>query len=102
MNDLKKRTMKGNLDLLVPVLVTGSVIVVSMLFAGISPFGDHVLLFDDAAIQYVGFFGWFSNVLHGEADLFYSFSKALGGGILSLYAYYLASPLNLLAFFLHP
>ena len=94
--------MKGNLDLLVPVLVTGSVIVVSMLFAGISPFGDHVLLFDDAAIQYVGFFGWFSNVLHGEADLFYSFSKALGGGTLSLYAYYLASPLNLLAFFFTP
>lgn len=94
-----KRILKDYLDLLIPVFVTGSVIVVSMCFAGIAPFGDHVLLFDDAAIQYVGFFGWFSNVLHGDADLVYSFSKGLGGGTLSLFAYYLASPLNLLAFF---
>lgn len=79
--------------------VTLIVVVTAMALTGIFPFGDHVMLYDDAAIQYVGFFGWYSSVLHGDANLFYSFSKSLGGSTFSLFAYYLASPLSLLCYF---
>ena len=35
-------------------------------------------------------------MLHGDASLFYSFSRALGGEFLGIFAYYLASPLSFL------
>ncbi len=82
--------------LFTPVL-TAFVLLVAMATSGIAPFGDHVMLCDDASLQYVGFFGWYSEVLHGNEDLFYSVAKGLGGATFSLFAYYLASPFSLIA-----
>lgn len=62
----------------------------------IAPFGDHTLVFLDAESQYIKFFAYFQSILRGENDLFYSFSKTMGGDMLSLAAYYLLSPFNLL------
>ncbi len=75
------------------------VLLVSMAWCGIYPFGDHAYLARDGAIQYVGFYGWYHNVLTGQANLFYSLSKGLGGATFGLFAYYLSSPLALLAVF---
>ncbi|MDO4850115.1 MAG: YfhO family protein [Coriobacteriia bacterium] len=66
---------------------------------GIYPFGDLSVAIWDMDIQYVGLFGWLSNVMHGQGSLAYSFSAGMGEGMASTIAYYLASPFNLLAWF---
>ena len=63
---------------------------------GVYPFGGESVLVLDLNAQYVYFFGALRRVLHGDASLFYSFSRALGGEFLGIFAYYLASPLSLL------
>lgn len=57
----------------------------------IAPFGDRTLLTSDMYGQYSSFI---ANLRSG--DIFYNFSKSLGGDYYGLFAYYLASPLNLL------
>ena len=63
---------------------------------GVYPFGGESVLVLDLNAQYVYFFGALRRVLYGDASLFYSFSRALGGEFLGIFAYYLASPLSLL------
>ncbi|MBE6602314.1 MAG: hypothetical protein E7637_07425 [Ruminococcaceae bacterium] len=60
----------------------------------IHPFGDGSVLVLDLNSQYVTFFEALRNFVHGDADLLYSFNRALGGEFLGMYAYYLASPFS--------
>ena len=60
------------------------------------PFGDGCVLVLDLNGQYVWFFEALRNFARGDADLLYSFSRALGGEFLGIYAYYVASPLSFL------
>lgn len=60
----------------------------------VEPFGPNSILFGDMAGQYVNFMADFKE-LFGRG-LFYTWHKALGGEALSLAAYYLFSPFNLL------
>ncbi len=61
---------------------------------GIHPFGNGSVLVLDLAGQYVWFFEGLRNAVFGDASLLYSFSRALGGEFLGIYAYYIASPLS--------
>ena len=45
-------------------------LMIACVCGGIFPFGKTAMLREDAIYQYVGFFGWFSRVLKGEANLF--------------------------------
>ena len=63
---------------------------------GLHPFGNGCVLVLDLNGQYVWFFEALRNFVRGDADLLYSFSRALGGEFLGIYAYYLASPLSFL------
>ena len=58
------------------------------------PFGDGSVLVLDLNAQYVYFFEALRRFVYGEADILYSFSRALGGEFVGIYAYYLASPLS--------
>lgn len=49
--------------------------------------------------QYSNFFYYLKDVMNGDASIFYSFYKGLGGSMLGTFIYYLSSPLNLLLFF---
>ena len=60
------------------------------------PFGDGCVLVLDLNGQYVWFFEALRNFVKGDASLLYSFSRALGGEFLGIYAYYVASPLSYL------
>jgi len=63
---------------------------------GLYPFGDGTVLVLDLNGQYSYFFeGLRDKVLEGES-LLYSWSRALGGEFLGMFAYYLASPLSYL------
>ena len=56
----------------------------------------------DMPVQYADYFGWLIQVMHGEGNLLYSNAAGLGGGMFSLFTYYLSSPFNLLAWFYTP
>lgn len=66
---------------------------------GIVPFGDQTLLISDSGGQYIRFWNHFREIMFGERDALYTFSKTLGGSMAGLYAYYLASPLNIIFLF---
>ena len=61
---------------------------------GIHPFGDGSVLVLDLNGQYVYFYEALRDFIWGDASLLYSFSRALGGEFLGIYAYYIASPLS--------
>ena len=63
---------------------------------GMEPFGSRTLTTDDAKIQYIDFFTYFVDVLHGTRTISYDFGNMLGWSPLGLFSYYLASPFNLL------
>ena len=62
----------------------------------ITPFGNNSFLIHDMNYQYVDFYAYLKTVLQGENDIHYSLSRGLGGDFYSFFAYYLASPLNLI------
>ncbi|MBQ6845743.1 MAG: YfhO family protein, partial [Oscillospiraceae bacterium] len=61
---------------------------------GTYPFGTSSVLVLDLNGQYVYFFEALRDAIYGEGSLIYSFSRAMGGEFLGMYAYYLASPLS--------
>ena len=75
-------------------LIPAVLIYLIYLARGVHPFGDGCVLVLDLNGQYVWFFEALRNFVRGDADLLYSFSRALGGEFLGIYAYYLASPLS--------
>lgn len=70
--------------------------VIIFAFAGIWPFGSKSILTSDLMNQYVQFLSYLREIYKGNHSLFYTFSKTFGGEMISLYSYYLVSPLNLL------
>lgn len=87
---------------LIAPAITLIVLLIAMALTGTFPFGDHPFVARDGVFQYVGLHGWYHQVLTGQDNLFYSFAKGLGGGTFPLFAYYLSSPVSLLAAFVQP
>ncbi len=79
---------------IIPILLLLTKCIVSYIRVGSIHSIDF--LFGDASTQYISLFSYLKDVLDGDASLIYSFSKNLGGEMISTYAYYLASPFNLL------
>lgn len=61
---------------------------------GVYPFGENCILHIDMYHQYEPFFTEFMDKLKHGDSLLYSFRLGLGSDFVSLFAYYLASPLN--------
>ena len=81
------------LSILIPAVM---ILAIFLLFT-ITPFGNRTWLTIDLGQQYVDFFSYYQDtLLHHPEQLFYSFSKSIGGEMVSLWAYYLLSPFNLL------
>ncbi len=92
----QKRILISLLSFFIPV----ACMLIVYAFLGIFPFGEKSILTVDLNGQYISFFSYYKEILKGNADIFYTFAKSLGGDMAGLFAYYLASPLNiLLAFF---
>lgn len=89
---LENKWILACLAFLVPAVLLLIVFAVN----GVTPFGGRSLAAQDANIQYIEFFNYYRNLFHGEDTLLYSFTNFLGGSGVALFAYYLASPLNLL------
>lgn len=95
--------LKKNQDLikrlLMSVILTGAILLIVLLAGGYAPFGDRSLAVMDAKIQYLDFFSFLKDVFEGKNNIFYSFSKMLGGSYFPVFSYYLASPFNILVLF---
>ena len=61
---------------------------------GVFPVGPSSVLVLDLNAQYIYFFNALRDAVYGNGSLLYSFSRAMGGEFLGIYAYYLASPLS--------
>ena len=74
-------------------------LICGMIYFGVAPFGDHSLLIIDGLHQYIPFYSVLYDKLRSGESLFYTFRTGLGINFLSLFAYYLSSPLNLIIVF---
>lgn len=100
---MKNKSMPWNTVLIYSLAFIVPVVIMAVVFIciGIYPFGEKSLLTIDLYHQYIDFFSYYRQSLlsfHPQ-NLLYSFSKTLGGNMIGLYAYYLASPLNLVFLF---
>ncbi len=82
------------LAFILALFIIGVVFLINGIFSG-----DKHLLVSDLYHQYYKLFSEYKELLIGNSSMFYSFSKALGGSMISTYGYYLTSPFNLLLFF---
>ena len=99
----KKNNKKNKKNIgiyIIPFFSTVCMLLIVFYMVGIYPFGDRSLLIWDLRWQYIQFFSWLKNVLGEGGNLFYSFNAGMGSNMIGLFAYYLASPLNLLVLFL--
>lgn len=62
----------------------------------VQPFGDRSLVIIDGLHQYMPFFSEYHEKLRNLDSFFYSWNGGLGYNFLSLWSYYLSSPLNLM------
>ena len=77
-------------------LVPFAAVILFCIMYNIQPFGSCAVLVIDMDSQYISFFSYLRQILCGEKEVLYSFSKTLGGGIYGFAAYYLLSPFNLI------
>lgn len=84
------------LSLLLPAFLMTAV----FLLLEIYPLGETSILSKDMFTQYVSYFSYYQSLFSGEGhNIFYSFSKLLGGDMFGFFSYYLISPFNLISLF---
>ncbi len=102
-NSLKKRSFSDMLFEQRYVILAFSVpfLIMGIAFAlhEVYPFGDKQILVTDFWQQYYPFFCNFQEKLKEGSSMLWSWGAGLGTNYIALIAYYLASPLNLLLFF---
>ena len=76
--------------------VTAAVLWGAIYLGGFVPFGANTPAVTDAKLQYLDLFAYCRDVLTGQNTAAYTFSNTLGGSAAAIWAYYLASPFNLL------
>ena len=90
--DLVRRNTMTLLAFAVPALI----LFVGFLTRGVYPIADRNVLTIDLFHQYAPFMAELQDKLRSGGSLLYSWSGGLGTNFYALFAYYLASPLNLL------
>lgn len=91
-NEKIKKSIIYILAFILPIIIIASVFLLKKI--GIN--SNRTILFSDMFSQYIGYFGKLKDVLSSDGSIFYAFNKSIGGNTIGLFAYYLASPLNLI------
>ena len=81
---------------MLPALLTAAILWIIFYRDGFVPFGVNTPAVTDAKLQYLDLFAFCRDVLTGQNSAGYTFSNTLGGSAAAIWAYYLASPFNLL------
>ena len=87
---------RGLFCFLIGFVVPAMLVLLGYIVIKVWPFGDGTVLIIDSLHQYLPFYTEFHEKLRSGSSLFYSFSAGLGFDFWATYAYYLASPFNLL------
>ena len=95
---IKKR--KSLYVALLSFLITAGVMVYIFVQIGVWPFGDRTILIADSTHQYLPFFSSLWKKLDSGESFFWSIKGGFGFNYWTTYAYYLASPTNLLMKFI--
>ncbi|MDE5965816.1 MAG: YfhO family protein [Lachnospiraceae bacterium] len=85
-----------NISYVWSVGITAVLMLIVWIANKLGPFGGHNMMLIDGIHQYVPFFSEYYEKLMNGGSLQYTWNVGMGGNFLSLFAYYLASPLNLL------
>lgn len=93
-NDLKREQTANKRPYIAAFFIPFAICVVICIANGVYPFGNTCILHVDMYHQYCPFFTEFLDKLREGGSLMYSWRLGLGSDFVSLYAYYLASPLN--------
>lgn len=97
-HSLKKRTNLQTAALILSFVLPVTIMLSLFIIKGIYPFGDRSFLFSDMYHQYMPFFSEFMHKIKAGEGLGFSYNVGIGSNFMALYVYYLASPLNWLAF----
>lgn len=98
---MKKILKKYKAELII-ILITTIIYALYIFMNKIYPFGQNSLIAGDVAGQYTEFWAYLKNVLFGKDSFIYSFSKANGGNMFGIWAYYLFSPFNIIFMLFKP
>lgn len=88
--DIDKKKLSLAAAFFLPLFITAAICI----NRGVYPFGDRCILHVDMYHQYCPFFSEFLQNIRDGSLFSYSWNIGLGADFVSLYAYYLASPLN--------
>lgn len=91
----EKRRIIYLLSFLLPFVITIVLLIVKKVF----PFGEKCILRTDFYHQYLPFYTELSSKLKRFGSLFYTYDVGLGTNFVTLFAYYLSCPLNILLIF---
>lgn len=86
---------KNNFIYLVAFLLPLFIMSIISVACQVAPFGDNSYMIIDALHQYLPFLSEYQGKLQQGESLFYTWNGGMGMNFLSLWTYYLASPLNL-------
>ena len=75
-------------------LIPAVIMLVTYACYGMAPFGENSVLIMDMSNQYCEFYCGLKH-MGSMGDFFFSWSKALGGNYIGVFAYYLSSPLSI-------
>ena len=92
-NNTKKRIF---LNCTFSCILTFIILILVLAVARISPFGNNSIAIYDAEVQYLDFFGYLSNILHGKDSILFSNNLTLGDSGIGVFCYYLSSPINII------
>ncbi|SHJ51828.1 YfhO family protein [Hespellia stercorisuis] len=91
-----KRDYLNQIGFYVVIMIScGAIFLTGLWHGGFFPFGDRSMLLWDMQLQYIDYFAYFKEALSGNVGILYSFTKSLGGNMISLWSFYLMSPFNL-------
>ena len=91
---LQNQFWEERMPLLASFFLPFFILVVICILHDVYPFGEQCILHIDMYHQYCPFFTELMDKIKHGGSLFYSWNVGLGADFISLYAYYLASPLN--------
>lgn len=87
---------KNNYVYVVTFVLAFFIMLGAWIIGEVGPFGGRCLVVVDGVHQYLPFFSEYQQKLQNFESLQYSFDVGLGNNFLSLWAYYLSSPFNLI------
>lgn len=93
-SEINQEKWEERLPLMAAFLIPLFIGIIVCIDHGVYPFGERCILKVDMYHQYAPFFSELREKLQNGESLMYSFHIGLGADFISLFAYYLASPLN--------